>query len=173
MSINADVMKRFVEGATERVQGNWVIIGGSLLHLLKTSSRQTEDIDLAGPAESTNADTLALMTLAELINLPIEAINPAGSYFLHKIPNWSEKLILVHRGSMGAIYRPNLQLFFELKLARLTEADLIDCISYLKFSVLNCEDFDPETLVRLCETSITSPEKQKYKSQLLNAIRSL
>jgi hypothetical protein len=170
MSISSHVMRKFVIAAAEELNGVWVIIGGSVLHLLDISDRQTEDIDLAGPIGSTQEESLKLMELAESFGLPIEAINQAGAFFLRKIDGWENKIIEVHQGSKATIYRPNLELFFELKLARLTEADVMDCISYLDYTVKHKEFFDRVILTQLCESKITLAEKQKYKARLLNSI---
>lgn len=173
MSISPEIMRNFVAVAADQLKGSWVIIGGSVLHLLNIAARQTEDIDLAGPLTSTQAESLKLMELAESLGLPVEAINQAGAFFLYKIPGWDRKLILVHKGLTGSIYRPNLELFFELKLARLTEADMNDCLNYLEYSLKNVEAFDPKVLLKLCETRITLVEKTQYKEKLSEAIRSI
>jgi hypothetical protein len=88
MSISQEILRRFVSAAADQLHGTWVIIGGSVLNLLNIAARQTEDIDLAGPATSTQAETFKLMELAESFGLPIEVINQAGAFFLHKIPGW-------------------------------------------------------------------------------------
>jgi len=173
MSVSPDLMRRFINAAADQLQGNWIIIGGALLHLLNCSSRPTEDIDLAGPLTATQSDTLKLMELAESLCVPVEAINQAGAFFLRKVPGWETKLILIQKGSAGAIFRPNLELYFALKLARLTESDTEDCISYLEYSVANKENFDVKTLIALCEQKIQSPEKKIYKSRLIKALRSV
>ena len=171
MSISQEILRIFVSAAADQLHGTWVIIGGSVLNLLNIAARQTEDIDLAGPATSTQAETLKLMELAESFGLPIEAINQAGAFFLHKIPGWEHKIIAVHKGRTATIFRPNLELFFELKLARLTDADTADCISYLSYAVANNEAFDPSILIKLCEARRTAPAKQKYVDRLISAIQ--
>ena len=93
MSISPEIMRNFVAVAADQLKGSWVIIGGSVLHLLNIAARQTEDIDLAGPLTSTQAESLKLMELAESLGLPVEAINQAGAFFLYKIPGWDRKLI--------------------------------------------------------------------------------
>jgi hypothetical protein len=173
MSISPEIMRKFVFSAADRLIGPWVIIGGSVLHLLNIAARQTEDIDLAGPVTSTQAESLILMELAESFGFPVESINQAGAYFLFKIQGWEQKLISVHKGSTGTIYRPNLELFFELKLARLTPSDVTDCINYLHYTVKNNETFDRDVLVDLCRTRVKLPGKKMYSDELIKAIQSI
>lgn len=173
MSISRSIMEQFIHAAADQLSGRWVIIGGAVLHLLNVSTRQTEDIDLAGPINATQADILTLMSLAESLGLPVEAINQAGAFFLHKVNGWEAKLILIHKGSAGEIYRPNLELYFELKFARLTESDTEDCLSYLRYALSHKEPFDARTLIDLCKHKIQKPEKQKYKERLMAELNSL
>jgi hypothetical protein len=171
MSISEETLSKFVLAAADKLNGTWVIIGGAVLHLLNIATRQTEDIDLAGPETSTQAETLRLMELAESFGLPIEAINQAGAFFLHKIPGWEQKIIAVHRGQTATFFRPNLELYFELKIARLTEADAADCLSYLAYTVKNNEPANPEILLKLCEARRTAVEKRPSVDRLVTAIR--
>ena len=43
-------------------------------------------------------------------------------------------LIVLKKGRRATIYRPTLSLFWKLKVGRLSESDLNDCLAYLKFS---------------------------------------
>lgn len=172
MSITSSIMKKFIEAAGERLSGSWVVIGGSVLHLLNVESRQTEDIDLAGPLDATQADILAMMEIAEGFGLPIEAINQAGAFFLHRIANWQNKILKVHQGSKGTIFRPNLELFFELKLGRLSDADVVDCLNYLQYAVEHKELFNAKNLRVLCEKYLGDPLKAARVRKLITAIGS-
>ncbi|MFM8269421.1 MAG: DUF6036 family nucleotidyltransferase [Pseudomonadota bacterium] len=127
-AIDLKTIKKFVEMAVEKLPGDWVIMGGSVLPLLGKQIRVTQDIDVAGPKNSTLEHTLKLMEIAEELNLPPEAINQAGAFFLNRIPHWKNHLILVAKGKKGAFYRPDLWLFIRLKISRLSESDLSDCI---------------------------------------------
>ena len=165
-------MEHFIAKASDQLTGDWVVIGGSVLHLLNVDARQTEDIDLAGPPESAQSDMLRLMDIATEFGLPIEAINQAGAYFLFKIKNWQTKLILVHKGSSAAFFRPNLELFVELKLGRLTESDVTDCINYFNYTVDHGEGWDSAALIALCEAQLNILEKAARLRTLIAAIKS-
>jgi len=130
-SIDVKIIRKFVERAAEKLPGEWVIMGGSVLPLLGKQIRVTQDIDVAGPKAATMEHTLKLMEIAEELGLPPEAINQAGAFFLHRIPNWKNHLIPVIKGKKGTFYRPDLWLFIRLKISRLTESDLSDCIHIL------------------------------------------
>jgi len=52
---------------------DWVILGGAVLPLLGADHRRTVDIDVAGPEEATNEDTIALMERARAENAVVVA----------------------------------------------------------------------------------------------------
>jgi hypothetical protein len=55
----------------------------------------TVDIDMVNlNAKASNSNSLQLMEVAEQLGLPVETINQAGSYFLSKIDDVQEHLVL-------------------------------------------------------------------------------
>ena len=132
MKITKLRLTSFLELAGERLTGNWVVIGGSVMALIGAEYRVTNDIDLSGPITSTQKDTLILMEIAESLGLPIEAINQAGAFFLKQIPGWEKRLIEVHRGKGAIFFRPNATLYLQLKIRRFSETDLLDCMKMLE-----------------------------------------
>jgi hypothetical protein len=131
-AISSKISKKFLDLASQELQGDWVIMGGAVMILLGVRERFTVDIDLAGPEAATQADTLKLMGIAEKIGLAPEAINQAGAFFLNRIPHWKENLVTMIKSDKFSLYRPNSFLFLQLKIARLSESDLSDCINMLK-----------------------------------------
>ena len=121
------LLTRFVRLAGDRLTGDWVVMGGIVLPLLGVEHRVTVDIDLAGPADATNAETFALMEIAERLGLAPESINQAGAHFLHRVRGWQDDLVLLHQGRRARLHRPGVTLFVLLKLSRLSESDLADC----------------------------------------------
>jgi hypothetical protein len=111
-----------------------------------------------------------MMEIAEGFGLPIEAINQAGAFFLHRIANWQDKILKVHQGSKSTIFRPNLELFFELKLGRLSDADVVDCLNYLKYTVDHKEPFDAKNLRVLCEKYLGDSLRTVRISKLIAAL---
>lgn len=83
-TINHRLLKKFIDLAASKLEGDWILIGGSLLPLLGIEARTTTDIDFVNlnPRKSSNQDTLELMEIAESLKLPVEAINQAGAFFL-------------------------------------------------------------------------------------------
>lgn len=154
--ISSALMKRFVIAAGDRLRGDWVIIGGAVLPLSGIDVRVTVDIDIAGPTSSTQAEMLTLMEIGESLGLPVEAINQAGAFFLQKIPNWEKSLVEIYRGTSATIFRPNVNLFIRLKIGRLSESDLNDCIAFLKFARTKQETVD--------QASLTSNIKKAIKT---------
>jgi hypothetical protein len=129
--IDRDLLDHFLALAGERLAGDWVVIGGTVLPLLGAGHRVTIDIDIAGPEEAGMAETLALFGIAGELGLPPEAINQAATFFLHRVPGWRDRLVPVHQGSRARILVPDPTLFVLLKIGRLTEADLADCLAML------------------------------------------
>lgn len=173
--IDNKLLMEFIKKAVNRLSGDWIIIGGSVLQLLNIDVRITTDIDVAGPDSATQKDTLTLMDVAAEIGLPVEAINQAASYFLYKIPDWQNSLVLVQAGKLGRILRPNTSLFIKLKLARLTPSDLDDCLAMLHYAKQQQEQIDAKSLQKLIKITMkteTNGEK-KQRMQLLSAELSL
>jgi hypothetical protein len=134
--INTKISKKFLELAAKELKGDWVVMGGTVMVLMGVNERFTVDIDLAGPKTATQADTLKLMTIAEKIGLVPEAINQAGAFFLNRIPRWEDNLVPILQTKHFSLSRPNSFLFLQLKIARLSESDLGDCLNMLKIEPL-------------------------------------
>ena len=131
--MNSRTLKKFVEIASDRLIGEWVVIGGTVLPILGVDHRVTLDIDFIRIHEKeSNADSLILMEIAEQMGLPIEAVNQAGAYFFSKVENAVDHLVILRKGSRCTIYRPDVWLYIALKLGRFTETDLEDCLVMIK-----------------------------------------
>ena len=139
----------FLKNILEQIDCDWLIIGGSLLVLLRASERATTDIDICSLGELTNERRLQLMDIALQSGLPIEAINPAADFFLKQIPGWKESLILFKSGTNGNLYRPSIELYFKLKLNRSSQSDILDCISFLDWHKKNLIPYNREILFKI------------------------
>lgn len=133
-AIDRAIVEKFVDLAAQRLSGDFVIIGGAVLSLLGIEGRTTVDIDVAGPKEASLGETLKLFEIAEGLGLPPEAINQAGAFFLHRIEDYERHLVLIRDGPLARIYRPDATLFILLKVARLTERDLEDCLKVIEYA---------------------------------------
>ena len=140
------LLKQFVRRAADTVEGDWVVIGGTVLPLLGAGDRVTLDIDIIPVGEASQSDILDLMEIAEQMGLPVEAVNQAGAYFLKKIPDFEDHLILLLEGSSARIFRPDPTLFIRMKAHRLSESDLEDCLAILRFARASGEEFDETEL---------------------------
>ncbi len=136
-SIDSKLMKKFMERAVQQLEGEWIVIGGTVLPLLGIDLRITVDIDLVNlDIKNSNRQSLQLMEIAESLGLPVETINQAGSYFLSKIDDVRDHLILFQESKKCKIYRPDSYLFLKLKIARLSQSDFEDCSAFV--------DHDPD-----------------------------
>ena len=131
-SLDAATLQHFLELAGERLEGDWVVIGGCVLPLLGVSHRVTVDIDVAGPDEADMTQMRVLMEIAEELGLSPTAINQAGSFFLRAVEGWQEHLVVLHRGAGATLHVPDATLFLLLKLRRLSETDLDDCLAMIE-----------------------------------------
>lgn len=154
MRVKNNQLNQFVKIACERLKGDWVVIGGTVLPLIGVDYRTTMDIDVVGPKSATNEQTLILMEIAEEVGLPAEAINQSAALFLHRVKNWKKSLEIIQEGKGATIYRPNVNLFINLKLNRFTETDLSDCVKYLEWARKNGEEIQVEHLIRLIKKII-------------------
>ncbi len=113
----------------QKVGGNWLLTGGSLIQLEVDSARATEDIDLVAINHSSLSEVAAqneLFKAAVRLGLSAENVISAASFFVQNIPNWKQNLIELRAGPAGKIFRPNLTLFILLKLGRASPVDLKD-----------------------------------------------
>jgi len=170
MKINNKLLKKFIMQAGDRLSGDWVILGGAVLHLMNLNIRVTTDIDIAGPITATMKDTVVLMDIAAELGLPVEAVNQAASYFLFKIEGWENSLVLVHEGQSARILRPNVNLFLQLKINRLSESDLMDCLAILKVAAELGERLDTQKFHQLIAQQ-SKTEKNSNRLQRLGKLK--
>lgn len=167
--INTELMEKFVKKSLTKLEGEWVIIGGTVLTLLGIDERVTTDIDLVPISfNDVNSQNLKLFEIAESLGLPVESINQAGEYFLSKIPDYKDHLILIDESKKCKLFRPDTYLFLKLKLARMSETDLLDCIAFVKFTKKEVNLFQKET-ERLVKDSLKKAPADK-KDKILKII---
>lgn len=172
-ALDRKTLARFLRLAGDRLEGDWVLVGGALLPLLGVRHRVTIDIDIAGPQDASGEQSLILMEIAEQLGLPVEAINQAAAFFLRRIDGWQEDLILLHRGKGATIYRPNVTLFVILKLGRMSESDLADCLEFIKLGARRGERPDRARIrqaVNKMSRQALSAQKRKRLKALLAAL---
>lgn len=126
-----DRIESFLALAGARLDGEWLLIGGAAAAAWFSPSRTTEDLDLIG-LRGTQDERFALMELAAVASIPIEAVNSAADFFVRRIADWRDHIIPLHRGTRATIYRPDPTLFLLLKIGRLSETDHDDCIRLLE-----------------------------------------
>ncbi len=171
--LDPQLLKEFIRRAADRVEGDWVVIGGTVLPLLEAGDRATLDIDLIPVGEASQSDILDLMEIAEQMDLPVEAVNQAGAYFLKKIPDFEDHLILLHEGSRARIFRPDPTLYIRTKVNRLSESDLEDCLAFLRFAEVSGEKLDEIELRKEIRAELEKPVgmgRRERLEALLSAI---
>jgi hypothetical protein len=166
MHVDGHLMERFVAMASEELSGDWVVMGGSVLSLVGAGSRVTLDIDVAGPPESRQEQALLLMQIAERLGLSVEAINQAGAYFLHRIAGWQDRLVVVKEGRGARILRPDVTLFLQLKVRRMSESDLSDCTSFVRWCSRRGERPDMDAALGAIDESHDSCESAGQRQRL-------
>lgn len=108
------------------LKGDWLLVGGALLHVLGISERETLDIDLVPIGKITNEIQIKIMDIAVKNGFPPETINFSAEYFVKKQKNWKKELVLVSENKNSRIFRPSKKLFRQLKEQRGTETDILD-----------------------------------------------
>ncbi|HUH02936.1 MAG TPA: nucleotidyl transferase AbiEii/AbiGii toxin family protein [Kofleriaceae bacterium] len=134
-------IERFLARAADRLDGDWLLVGGAAAAVWFAPDRTTEDIDLVG-REGTNAERLRLMEVAEEEGLPVEAVNSAADFFVRRIPGWDAAGVVLRRGATATIHRPVATTFLLLKINRLSEQDLDDCLALLAWCGRHGEPVD-------------------------------
>ena len=120
-----DILKLYND-ILKNLKGDWILVGGALLHVLGVSLNETLDIDLVPLGEVSNRDQMQIMEIAIKNGFPPETINFAAEYYVKKQRNWENELVLLAESGAGRIFRPTKKLFKALKQARGTETDLLD-----------------------------------------------
>ena len=166
-SINQKLMKKFTKLATQRLEGDWILIGGSLLPLLGSQNRVTNDIDFFSKTGADHKTTLQLFDLAEELGLPVEAINQAAAHFLFKQKKWKDHLVLVQKGKKGSLYRPDRTLYLLLKIGRLSTSDLQDCIEFLRLCQHEEILFDSQQINSAIKKELNKPPHSAKRTRLL------
>lgn len=144
--ITTEQYRRFFKNVLDTLEGDWVLTGGALVAILVPHSRVTMDIDLCPIGELTNERRIALMKIAEASGMSIEAINPAADFFLRQIPDWQKSIVLQIRGAKGSLYRPSLYLYIRMKVGRLSESDVEDCLTLTDWHRRSGVTFDAEEI---------------------------
>lgn len=109
----------------------------------------TPAIDVAGPDEAGVAATNELLRIARDLGLPVEAVNQSAAFFLHAIPDWRNRLHVLLVGSSARVLVPDVALFVELKLGRLSPSDLEDGLERIALARSRDDDVDDQRLLAL------------------------
>ena len=88
------------------------------------------------------------MQFAADAGLPIEAVNSAADFFVRRVDGWRDQLVEWHQGSRSTIYRPTATLFLVLKVARLSQTDLEDCLALVEHCRRTAEPIDAARVMR-------------------------
>ncbi|HLX08268.1 MAG TPA: nucleotidyl transferase AbiEii/AbiGii toxin family protein [Thermoanaerobaculia bacterium] len=119
-------IEQVLANLADRLDGDWLLVGGALVALWLEPRRVTEDIDLVS-ITGTQEHRYQLMQAAAAASLSIEAVNSAADFFVRRIPGWHQEIELFRTGASAKIYRPTPTLFLLLKIGRLSDQDLADC----------------------------------------------
>jgi hypothetical protein len=166
-------LEEFLIEAGQRLKGEWLLVGGTLLPAVGLNIRPTVDIDLIGLGKEESAQMLELMEISENLNLPVETINQAAGFFLKKIGFKRSDLFILHKGTRSTIYRPSVRLYWHLKMGRLTETDLMDCQHYYNYCLGVKDSVDKTELKKLIsEMSSVATSETKSRLQLLESLLS-
>jgi hypothetical protein len=123
-------LEELLAALAERLDGDWLLLGGALVALWLEPRRVTEDIDLVSLA-GLPEQRFQLMEFAATAGLSIEAVNSAADYFVRRIPGWQQEIELFRTGPRARIYRPTPTLFLLVKIGRLSDQDLVDCLAMI------------------------------------------
>lgn len=173
VAISSEIMRQFFAKADGQLNGEWVIIGGSVLSILGIEDRVTLDIDIASLLHTSQKETIVLMEIAQDIGLPIEAINQAAAFFLEKIPDWRGSLVEVFHGKNCRFFRPDVNLYVQLKIARLSESDLSDCLHMLRFAQEHKEIVNKVGLAKAIADKQATCDSEGVKARLEVLLRKI
>lgn len=167
MALDQQRLQALLEELGKRLTGDWVLIGGALVATWLSSRRTTEDIDLIG-VQGTSNERLQLMRAASALGLPIESVNSAADFFLRGIDDWQEQLVPFLVTEHARILRPSATLFLLLKIGRLSEQDLEDCVAMIERARQDNEPIDIQRVLTALAAlqSKTDPAHQERQADL-------
>lgn len=172
-ALDAKLLSQFIKKAADKVEGEWLLVGGTLLPAVGLDVRATMDIDLVSLSKRDNEGGLQLMKLADALGLSVETINQSAQFFVNQLQFTKKDLKVLKKGKKATIYRPSLELYWKLKCGRLSESDLTDCLHYLRF----CEDQNElkslaplKTFIKKQIINSSNPAKDKRLKRLLTSI---
>lgn len=170
--LNSKFIRKFTAAAADELTGDWILVGGTLLPALGIDHRVTTDIELVPIRAAGNSSSLQLMALAEKHGLPVESVNPAAAYFLEKIADYRDSLVLLVEGKKARIFRPNGTLFLRMKMARMSESDLLDCLEWLKWAKREKEPLDLKKLRSELDRELKKEGEFSLRGKRLLTLRS-
>ena len=144
-------IRAFLELASERLDGEWLLVGGAAAATWFSPARTTEGVDLIGTAGAPG-ERMAVMELAVAAGIPVEAVNSAADFFVRRIDGWRAHLVPLVHGPRATIYRPDPTLFLLLKIGRMSESDLDDCLALLEHCAASGDTVDRERVRVALET---------------------
>lgn len=172
-NLDAKLLKQFLKLAGANLEGEWLLVGGTLLPAVGMDIRSTVDIDLVGLGSVEAGQTLELMEIVEKLGLSVETINQAAAYFVKKVGYTKKDLLPLHEGKSATIFRPSLELYWKLKMTRLSESDAQDCKQYLNYCNNRGDKIDYGVLIKSLKTQIKSKTCGPDRLERLNALMAL
>lgn len=97
MAVDAAILDRFLELAVDRLDGDWVVIGGMVLPLVGITHRVTMDIDVAGPEGNRQ--------MLELLQLAVE-VDGENELFVYRVDLDRTLAVKSHRGTRFPLTNP-------------------------------------------------------------------
>ena len=152
-----------VQAVADRLDGEWLLVGGSLVALWIDTRRTTEDVDLL-PVRGAKDARMALLGLAADLGLPVEALNSAADFFVERIPKWANEIEVLRKGKRGTVYRPSPTLFLLLKIRRLSEEDLADCLALIDKAARESLAIDAKRVLREID-ALPAPEDKGVRGR--------
>lgn len=172
--INSTLMQKFLQAVLKKMKGDWVVVGGTVLPLMGIDHRFTVDIDIVSTNENADMqDSIQLMEVAEALGMPVDAINQAAAYFLRKALNYRQHLILLAESNDCRVFRPDLFLYVQLKIARLSESDLTDIEKYIVVSHDRGEVNDLVKCIQLVQKKLAGEKRKLKKDRLREVLKHL
>jgi hypothetical protein len=151
LELDQERISRLLDQLGERLVGQWLLVGGALVSVWVEPRRVTEDIDLIGLTGAPD-ERLALMDAVFSLGLPVEAVNSAADFFVHRIPGWRDEIEVLRQYTNCVFYRPTSTLFILLKMGRLSEQDLLDCIAVIEKARVELLRFDERRIIVAIQT---------------------
>ncbi len=163
-------LQKFVQLMGDELRGDWVFCSSVILPLLSVSSNVYSEIDIALPQDVDTTNIVRLFSIAERLGWPVETVQLHATHYAQSIADWRRMVLPLRKSKNCGVYRADVNLFVAMRMQRLTEADLTDCLDYVAYALREGEAINEAYLSQLIRRQLSKADSASGRSERLEAL---